>query len=52
MKSRKEYQRELIALDKQLTEIQEKQMKLKKEFIDLYGIFEWDELFDHLRHTI
>lgn len=52
MKTRKEYTKELITLDKQLTEIQEQMKNLKSEFIELYGIFEWDELFDCLRHTV
>ena len=52
MKTRKEYTKELIALDKQLTEIQEQMKNLKQEFIKSYGIYEWDEMFDHLRHTV
>ena len=52
MKTRKDYTRELIALDKELSEIQQKMKNLRMEFIDEYGIFEWNELAEHLRHTV
>ena len=52
MKTRKDYSRELIALDKELSEIQQKMKDLRMEYIDQYGIFEWDELAEKLRHTI
>lgn len=52
VKTRKDYERELIELDEQLFEIEERMERLKREFIDFYGIYEWDEMFDSLRHTV
>lgn len=52
MMTRKEYARKLIALDKELSKIQQEMEDLRTEFIDKYGIFEWDELAEHLRHTV
>lgn len=52
VKTRRDYERELIELDEQLFEIQEQMENLKQKFIDSYGIYEWDEMFDRLRHTV
>lgn len=52
MKTRKEYARELIALDKELSKIQQEMEDLRMEYIAKYGISEWNELSEHLRHTI
>lgn len=52
VKTRKDYEREFIALDEELSEIQMKMEKLREEYIAKYGIFEWNELSEHLRHTV
>lgn len=51
MKTRKEYEKEIMALDEELFEIQARMEELEKEFVDNYGIFEWEEMLDLLRHT-
>ena len=51
MKTRREYRKELIALDKELYELQERIEGLKQEFIKEYGISEWDEMFDYIYHA-
>ena len=52
MKTRKEYARELIALDKELSKIQKKMKDLRMKYITKYGIFEWSEFTEQLRHTV
>lgn len=52
VKTRKDYEREFIALDEELSEIQMKMEKLREEYITQYGIFEWNELSECLRHTV
>lgn len=49
VKTRKDYEREFIALNEELFEIQMKMEKLKEEYIAKYGIFEWDELSEYLQ---
>lgn len=51
MKTRREYRKELIALDEELYELEKRIERLKQEFIKEYGIFEWDEMFDYIHHT-
>lgn len=52
VKTRKDYEREFITLDEELSEIQMKMEKLREEYIAKYGIFEWSELTEQLRHTV
>lgn len=52
VKTRKDYEREFIILDEELSEIQMKMEKLREEYIAKYGIFEWNELSECLRHTV
>ena len=52
VKTRKEYARELVALDEELSKIQMKMEELREEYIAKYGIFEWSELSERLHHTV
>lgn len=52
VKTRKDYEREFIALNEELSEIQMKMEELKEEYIAEYGIFEWDELSERFRNTV
>ena len=52
VKTRKDYEREFIALNEELSEIQMKMEELKEEYIAEYGIFEWNKLSERLRHTV
>ena len=51
MKTRREYERKLIAYNEELYEIQERIERLKREFVKEYSISEWDEMFDYIWHS-
>lgn len=45
MKTREQYEREMIALDQELFDLAMKMEDLKNDFIFNYGIYEWEELY-------
>lgn len=51
VKTRRDYERELIALDEELSEIQMKMESLRDEYIKKFGLEKWNDFFDFLRHT-
>lgn len=52
VKTQKDYEREMIALDEELFEINQKMRDLKQEFIDKFGLPAWNAMFDRLRYTV
>lgn len=51
VKTRKDYECELIALDEELSEIQMKMESLRDEYIKKFGLEKWNDFFDFLQHT-
>jgi len=49
--NKKILERKIINLDKQLYKIQQQIAEQKEQFIELYGIEAWDDLFDKLQNT-